>query len=129
MNWLLPNGLPLGIVLQGVVLGSVTGLTAMGIVLVYRASRIVNFAQAALGSAAGVLGVLLYTTFALPYFLAFAIGLVIAITVGAVADIVVMRRFFDSPRLVATLATVGLAQVLGGIELELPRWLDRPLLM
>ena len=36
----------------GVVLGSLTGLTAMGLVLVYRASRVVNFAQAEFGGLA-----------------------------------------------------------------------------
>src|SRR5207247_1079320 len=48
----LPNGLPLGVVLLGVTLGSLTALTAMGLVLVYRASRVVNFAQAELGGLA-----------------------------------------------------------------------------
>ena len=52
--------LPAGVVLQGVVLGSLTGLSAVGLVLVYRACRIVNFAQAALGSAAGVLATSLF---------------------------------------------------------------------
>ncbi|HET7721043.1 MAG TPA: hypothetical protein VFK43_13840, partial [Acidimicrobiales bacterium] len=48
----LPHGMPAGIVLLGVVLGSLTGLSAVGLVLVYRASRIVNFSQASLGAAA-----------------------------------------------------------------------------
>ena len=42
---LLPRGLPSGVVLQGLVLGGLTSLTAMGLVLVYRASRVFNFAQ------------------------------------------------------------------------------------
>jgi len=49
---LLPRGLPPGVILLGVVLGSVTALTAMGLVLVYRAARVINFAQVAVGSAA-----------------------------------------------------------------------------
>ncbi|TMK39039.1 MAG: hypothetical protein E6G66_18070, partial [Actinobacteria bacterium] len=48
LNIVLPSGLPAGVVLQGVVLGSLTGLSAVGLVLVYRACRIVNFAQATL---------------------------------------------------------------------------------
>jgi len=52
--------LPPGVILQGIVLGSLTGLSAMGLVLVYRACRIVNFAQATLGSAAGVLATQLF---------------------------------------------------------------------
>ena len=48
----LSRGLPPGIILLGVVLGSLTALTAMGLVLVYRAARVINFAQVAIGSAA-----------------------------------------------------------------------------
>ena len=52
---LLSRGLPPGVVLLGVVLGSLTALTAMGLVLVYRAARVINFAQVAVGSAAATL--------------------------------------------------------------------------
>ena len=51
-----PRGMPLGIVLIGVVVGSLYGLVATGIVLVYRANRVVNFAQAEFGSVAAVRG-------------------------------------------------------------------------
>ena len=39
---------------------------------------------------------------------------------GALVEILVVRRFATSPRLVLTVATIGLAQVLGGIELLIP---------
>jgi branched-chain amino acid transport system permease protein len=125
----LPNGLPVGIVLLGAVLGSLTGLTAMGLVLVYRASRIVNFAQAALGSAAGVLSVLVFTSWGVNYFLAFGLGLVAAAGAGALVEMAVVRRFFWAPRLILTLATIGLAQILGGFELLLPRAFGQPLVL
>ena len=41
--------------------------------------------------------------------------------VGALVEVAVMRRFADAPRLVLTVATIGLAQVLGGIELLIPQ--------
>ena len=126
---LLPNGMPLGIVLLGAVLGSLTGLTAMGLVLVYRASRVVNFAQVALGSAAGVLSVLIFTAWGVNYFLAFALGLVVAAGAGALVEVAVVRRFFWAPRLILTLATIGLAQILGGFELLLPKAFGQPLVV
>jgi hypothetical protein len=46
---LLPRGLPLGVALFGLVLGALTSLTAMGLVIVYRSARIINFAQAEIG--------------------------------------------------------------------------------
>jgi branched-chain amino acid transport system permease protein len=126
---LLPHGMPPGIVLLGAVLGSLTGLTAMGLVLVYRASRVVNFAQAALGSAAGVFSVLIFTAWGVNYFVAFAIGIAAAAGAGAIVEISVVRRFFWSPRLILTLATIGLAQILGGVELILPKVFGQPLVV
>jgi branched-chain amino acid transport system permease protein len=112
--------LPPGVILQGVVLGSLTGLSAVGLVLVYRACRIVNFAQAALGSAAGVLATQLFQHSGWNYYAAFAMGVLVAAAVGAAADRLVIQRFFWAPRLVLTVATIGLAQILSGIEMTLP---------
>ena len=124
---ILPHGMPAGIVLLGAVLGSLTGLSAVGLVLVYRASRIVNFSQASLGSAAGVLAILVFISWNWNYFACLALGVVVAAGTGAIVDRVVVRRFFWAPRLILTLATIGLAQVLGGIELGLPSLFDQPL--
>jgi len=121
LHLVLPNGLPTGIVVLGVVLGSLTGLTAIGLILVYQAARVINFAQAALGSAASVLAIQLVTEYDVNYFLGLVIGIVGAGLVGAAIDVAVIRRFRAAPRLMLTLATIGLAQILGGIELLIPR--------
>src|SRR5436309_1721310 len=54
---LLPNGLPPGAMLLGLVFGSLYALGAAGLVLVYRASRVVNFAGAEIGGLAAVLAI------------------------------------------------------------------------
>ena len=59
---LLPNGAPVGLVAIGAVLGSATGLAAVGIVLVWRANRVVNFAAGAIGGAAALGSLNLYLT-------------------------------------------------------------------
>jgi branched-chain amino acid transport system permease protein len=123
LNAVLPAGLPLGVVLQGVVLGSLTGLSALGLVLVYRSSRVVNFAQAALGSAASVLAIQLFQTKHWNYYLALLAGVVVAIAVGALCDRLVVQRLFWAPRLILTVATIGLAQVLAGAQLAVPKLL------
>ena len=118
---LLPNGLPLGIVVLGLVLGSLNALTAIGLVLVYRSSRIINFAQAEIGGLAASVAVIMVVGYRLPYLVALPVGLVTALLTGAVVDRVVVRRFFQAPRLILTVATVGLAQFLAGLEIKLPR--------
>jgi ABC-type branched-subunit amino acid transport system ATPase component/ABC-type branched-subunit amino acid transport system permease subunit len=120
----LSRGLPPGVVLLGVVLGSLTALTAMGLVLVYRAARVINFAQVAIGSAAATLTYELATIWHWSYWASVGAGLAFAALLGAAVDLLVIRRFFTVPRLILTLATVGLAQVFAGIEIGLPSLFD-----
>lgn len=123
-NAVLPDGAPLGIVLQGVVFGTITGLLAVGLVLIYRTNRIINFAYAAMGGVGGVLTVQLFNEAGLPYVAAVAIGVVVGLAIGGLVEVLAVRRFENSSRLVLTVATIGLAQVLAGIQLYTPRFFD-----
>lgn len=117
----LPNGAPLGIVVIGAVLGSATGLSAVGVILVWRANRVVNFAAGALGGSAGLVSVHLFLEWQWPYAVAVLCAVGGGLLIGGLVEILVIRRFAQAPRLVLTVATIGLAQVLGGLELALPK--------
>ena len=41
-------------------------------------------------------------------------------------NFVIRWRFFDAPRLMVMVVTIGLAQLLGGIQLLVPGWLGGP---
>ncbi len=116
----LPQGLPLGVVLLGLTLGSLTAMTAMGLVLVYRASRVVNFGQAELGGLATTCAVVLTTGSGLPLWAGMALGLLAALVTGALTHELVVRRLFTAPRLILTVATIGVAQVIAAGEIFLP---------
>src|SRR5581483_919164 len=62
-----PTGVPLGILLNGAILGMLYALLAFGLILVYRANRIINFAHAGLGLVPAVTGLLLITNRNWPY--------------------------------------------------------------
>ena len=49
----------LGIVVQGALVGALTAMFAVGLALIYRANRIVNFAQGDLGAVPALLAILL----------------------------------------------------------------------
>lgn len=117
-----PRSAPVGIVLLGVVLGTVTGLLAIGLVLIYKTNNIINFAYGAMGGVGGMLSVMLFVEAGLNYFAAMAAGVATAMLVGGVVEVIVIRRFANSTRLVLTVATIGLAQLLGGIQLFIPTW-------
>ena len=119
----LPRGLPPGIILMGAVFGSLNALVAIGIVLVYKANKIVNFAQAEFGSVAAVIAIELRLKSHWSYVAAIIAGVVLAIVLGALVEMLVMRRFRNAPRLIVAVATIGLAQVLNGISVIIPlKW-------
>ena len=118
---------PLAILALGGVLGALNGLVAMGLILVYRANRIINFAQGEIGALGGLLGVLLVSARGWPYFVGLAVGLTSALIVGGVAEFLFVRRFASAPRLILTVATIGIAQLLSAFELILPRAFGRDL--
>jgi ABC-type branched-subunit amino acid transport system ATPase component/ABC-type branched-subunit amino acid transport system permease subunit len=115
-----PNGLPLGVALLGVVLGALSGLTAMGLVLIYRASRVVNFAQAEFGGLATTVAVVLTNGTGLPLWAGMLLGLVAALLTGVITHELVVRRLFRAPRLILTVATIGVAQLVAAGEIYLP---------
>ena len=108
---------PNGIFLQGLVLGALNGLLAMGLVLVYRTNRIINFAQGALGAFAATLAAWLVQRFGWPFYVAVLVGLVAAVLSSAFVEWAIIRRFAKAPRLILTVATIGIAQILGAVEL------------
>ncbi|MHB1446824.1 MAG: ABC transporter permease [Acidimicrobiales bacterium] len=117
---LMASVVPNGIFLQGIVLGALNGLLAIGLVLIYRSNRIINFAQGTLGAFSATMAAELYERFNWPFFAALAVGLVAAVASSALIEIGVIRRFSKAPRLILTVATIGVAQVLGALELIVP---------
>jgi ABC-type branched-subunit amino acid transport system ATPase component/ABC-type branched-subunit amino acid transport system permease subunit len=117
---------PLGVVLTGALFGTATGLLAVGLVLTYRTTRIINFSYGAMGSLGGGLAAGLAVGKGWNWWLAAAAGIAAGVAVGALVEWTVVRRFANAPRLVLTVATIGLAQLLGGVAIFLPSWLDTP---
>lgn len=118
------DGLPPGILVRGLVVGSLYALNAIGLVLVYRANKVINFAQAEFGSVAAVIAVVLVVHHSWGYVPAVLLGLVLAVISGIVLERAVIRRFADAPRLILAVATIALAQLLAGIAIVIPLLYD-----
>jgi branched-chain amino acid transport system permease protein len=115
--------MPDALLLEGVTLGLLGALVAVGMALVYRTNRVLNFAQGDLGVLPAMLSVILIQSFTWNWFVGVATGLVVALVLGALVEAAIIRRFFKAPRLILTVATIGLAQLLAAITVLLPRWL------
>jgi branched-chain amino acid transport system permease protein len=114
---------PLAVVAGGGLLGLLTALVSVGLVLVYRATRVINFAQAGFAAASAVLFVELVTFKRWPWFAALFVSVAAAAAAGAVTELLFIRRFSSAPRLVVTVATIGVGQLLSGVAIVIPRLL------
>jgi len=117
---------PAGVLLQGAMFGTGTGLLAVGLVLTYRTTRIINFSYGAMGSLAAGLATGLHLGQGWSWPVCVVVGIAFGVLVGALVERLVVRRFATAPRLVLTVATIGLAQLLGGAAVFIPSLLDAP---
>lgn len=103
---------PREIFIGGAVIGSLYALGGMGLILVYRANRIINFAQAQLGAVPAVAALLLIALKGWNYYLVLPVLIGGAILLGALVEVGPVRRLSKAPRLILTVATIGISFVL-----------------
>ena len=108
------------LVFKGVVGGLIIGLVAMGIVLVYRSSRVINFAVGNMGVPATALFGVMVGANGWPYWPSLAIALILGTLVGVLIELAVIRRLFKAPRVIVFVATIGVAQLCEAVTLTLP---------
>ena len=98
---------------RGAIIGMTYGLLALGIVLVFRSSAILNFAHGEIGLFAAAVFTTIVNRFSVPYWVAFAIAVVIGALAGVIAEVVIVRRLRRAPKLMSVVATLGFASFLG----------------
>jgi branched-chain amino acid transport system permease protein len=103
--------IPSFVLVQGVITGLGYGLLAMGLVLIYKTNRVLNFAQGQLGVVAAVFMVKCFYDFGFNYWFALILSVLLAAAVGALSELL-LRRLFNRPRVLVMVATIGLSQVL-----------------
>ena len=108
------------IVFNGIVRGMVYGLVAIGIVLVFRASGVINFAQGQFGALGASIMAVLFVNNGWSFWAALPIALVTGAVLGGLTELLVVRRLFTQPRLLLFVATIGVAQVILLLQLQLP---------
>ncbi len=106
--------------LLGLTQGLLVALMATGLSLVQRANRVINFAQADLGILPAAMAANLIVLSGINYLLVLFGGILAALLVGGVVELAIMRRFFAAPRLVTTVATIGVAQLLAVAAIWIP---------
>ena len=104
-------------IIIGLVSGVIYGLAALGLVLIYKGSRIFNFAQGEFGTVA------MYTLYVFvglagwSYLAAVPIALLVGGILGILTERIVVRPLQRSPKIIGLVGTTGAALFLVGMEL------------
>jgi ABC-type branched-subunit amino acid transport system ATPase component/ABC-type branched-subunit amino acid transport system permease subunit len=108
------------LVFDSVVTGLSSALVALGIVLTYRSTRVINFAVGNMGLPAAVVMGLLCINYGVGFWPAFAISLFVGAAFAAAVELLVVRRLFRAPRVIVLVATIGVAQLAQAIIRTFP---------
>lgn len=102
------------VLLNGMLSGVMYALVALGFVLIYKASKVFNFAQGAMVLFAA-LSFVRFIEMGLNFWLAFAITLAIMIALGVTIERVVLRPLVNQPLIILFMATIGLTFFVEGL--------------
>ena len=100
------------VLVNGLFVGLVYGLLAVGLVVVYRGSRIINFAYGETGMLGAFVFSELWVGGGVPLPLAVAVGIVVSAAIGAATEVVLIRPLRGEPPLTAMVGTLAVAALI-----------------
>ncbi|MFP5224164.1 MAG: ABC transporter permease [Actinomycetota bacterium] len=119
-------GLTAGEFLTGLIPAATVGISAIGLVMIYRTVRIINFAQSSLALVAMQLFYEFYTRGILPYPIAWPVGIIGGTLVAVIIGILASTLFFRHPRLTLTVVTVFMTGIVGIVSQEVASAFQKP---
>ncbi len=96
------------IIVSGLIFGCVYGLAALGLVLIFRTTGVVNFAHGEMAMVSTFVSYTFFSQYELPYFGAFFLALLFAAVFGLAVYLVLMRYVSKAPHLNQLVLTLGL---------------------
>jgi branched-subunit amino acid ABC-type transport system permease component len=107
----------------GLTVGAMYGFIAVGVVLVYRTTRVLNVAHSGIGILSGFIAYDLIVVRGKPYYVGIAACIVLAALFGFLFERIILRRLHGQP-LVQTGATLVLAIMLTGVSTIPIKWTE-----
>ncbi|HEY9345712.1 MAG TPA: branched-chain amino acid ABC transporter permease, partial [Inquilinus sp.] len=99
------------LLVNGVIVGTLYGVVAMSFVLIYKASRVVNFAQGEFLLIGAWICWCVLTKYQVPFVVGFAITLAFMLVFGILLQVVVLRPLIGEPVISVIMVTIGLSLV------------------
>ncbi len=103
------------LIVSGLVLGGIYALIALGYVIIYKATSVVNFAQGEAVMIGAYIGLTVYSVLQWPVPLVFAITIVIAGALGIVIERVAYRGLLTAPVISLIIATLAVGLILRNV--------------
>jgi branched-chain amino acid transport system permease protein len=103
-------------IFDGFANGATYGLIALALVLIYKATTLINFAQGEMAMFGAFIVLVLATERGVPMWLAVLIGMVISAAIGAGIERTLIRPFDPSDHLPLVIITLGLFLVFGALS-------------
>ena len=101
--------------LNGLLVGSLYSIIALGFVLIYKASDVINFAQGEFVMFAGYVIAFFLLSMELPLWAAAILAVVVMVVVGYAVEWLVLQHLIGRPVVAVIMATIGLASFLQGL--------------
>jgi branched-chain amino acid transport system permease protein len=99
------------VLVSGITLGSLYALVGLGFVVIYRATKVVNFAQGEMMMLGAMLALYFYADLNLPYSAAFLLAIVLCGGFGVALERIAYRPLLSAPVVTLILATVAVGQM------------------
>ena len=105
----------LQIIITGIATGGVYGLIALGFVLIFKATGILNLATGAFMTLGAYICLTVLSQLGAPFWLAFLCTLGFAIILGIVLERIILRPLIGEPIISVVMVTIGLSSILQGL--------------
>ncbi|MDK9708006.1 MAG: branched-chain amino acid ABC transporter permease [Desulforhopalus sp.] len=103
------------LVVSGIVVGSIYALSALGFVLIYKSSRVLNIAHGQIIAAGAFITYALTVWVGIPIYIAFLASMVITFFLAMSVERVFLRRLIGEPIISVIMVTIGLMSILDGL--------------
>jgi branched-chain amino acid transport system permease protein len=111
---------------DGISNGATYGLIALALVIIYKATTLINFAQGEMAMFGGFVVAVLATERGLPIWVAVLVGMLLSAAAGAIIERTLIRPFDPSDHLPLVIITLGLFLVIGSTAGIIWRFDPRP---
>lgn len=103
------------LIVSGIVVGSIYALSALGFVLIYKSSRVLNLAHGQIIAGGAFIAYALTVWVGLPIFVSFLASMVITFFLAMSVERIFLRRLIGEPIISVIMVTIGLMSILDGI--------------